>query len=191
MSDLEEAALRTTSLRVLSDFTKARYFEAREEMAQAMARGTRLPGRSPLDDSKVGAVIMSDPDPVAAITDQGAFVAWVAETYPEHIESRVEIVGSRREVAAVLAEHAPHLVRHTTVVHPDFVSQVKAVAAEARQPAGPGGEVDVPGLSITVPDPVVTCRLAPGALESVMALIRTGQLSLESLAHPAIENHAA
>jgi hypothetical protein len=191
VSGLEEAALRATALRVLYDFTKARYFESRAEMAEVMPRGLRVPGRSPLDDSKVGAVTMSDPAPVAAIADQAAFNAWVAETYPEHIETVDEIAGSNREVVAVLAKHAPHLLRHVTVVNPDFVSQVKTVAVDARQPAGPGGEADVPGLSITVPDPVVTCRLAPGALESVMALIRTGQLSLESLAQPAIENHAA
>jgi hypothetical protein len=181
----EELALRVAALKVVTEFTLQRYNDARAELGGKMQRGDRLMARSPLDgETKIGAVTKSDPKAVAQISDKAAFEAWVAETYPDRMERDYEIIGSHQEVAAILFESAPHLLRPIVKVDPELVKQIRSDSAKLGCPIGPSGEADVPGVVVSTPEGVVACRPDDNALVAVIDLFRAEKLTLESLTFP-------
>jgi hypothetical protein len=192
VSSNDELAVRVAALKVISDLTSECYNEARAELGKRMQRGDRLMARSPLDGApKIGAVTLSDPKTVAQISDARAFGAWVAENYPDRMERDYEIVGSHQEVAAVLFENAPHLLRPVVKPDPELVKQVRQDSAKLGCPIGPSGEADVPGVVVSTPDGVVACKPDPDALAAVIDLFRADKLTLESLTFPELPGGAA
>lgn len=187
MTDL---ALKAAALKTISDYTRAKYDEARTELAATMGQGDRVIARSPLDNTKVGAVYVTDPKPVCRITDQAALTDWMVEHYRELTETGYEICGSDSEVIAVLFEHAPHLLRQYRRVKPDDMRELRAAAVTLGQPVGPGSEVDIPGIEVDHPEGVVSCKPDPGALQTVLALHRAGRLQLDGTVLPEIEEAA-
>lgn len=177
--ELAELVQRAAYLKVISAFTEARYDEARAQLSKRMNRGDRLIARSPLDDSKVGAVYVTDPKPTCRITDATALRVWMFQHYPELCESGYQVIGSDKEVIDVLFEHAPHLLRRVQQVSSDALRELKAASVALGQPVGPGCEADVPGLEVHTPDPVVACKPTDTALQSVMDLYRTNRLGLD------------
>lgn len=181
----EELAVRVASLKVISDYTKARYDEARAEADQAMNAGDRLMARSPIDSAKIAPVVKTDPKPVARVTDEGHLTAWMAENYPEKVKAGYEVIGGDDEVIGVLFDHAPHLLRRKTVIKPEDLAELRRDSAAMGCPVGPGGEVDIPGLVVETPAPVVSCKPDPQtALPAVMQLFRAGRLELDGTVRP-------
>lgn len=189
MTDLTrtEVIQRVAILKAISAYTKERYDAARAEAAKVMGEGDRTIARSPLDNSKLGAVYITDPDPVCRVTDQAVLTDWMIEHYPLLTEQGYEICGSEREVIDVLFEHAPHLLRQVRRIKPDDMRELRAGAVALGQPMGPGGEADVPGIEVERPPGVVACKPADTALHSVMALHRANRLLLDGTVLPAIE----
>lgn len=179
MTDKDALVLRAATLKVISEFTKGKYDEARGQLAALMHRGDRLISRSPEGNAKIGAVYMTDPDPQCRITDGQALKQWMFQRYPELCENGYEVIGSEKEVINVLFEHAPHLLRRIHQVSSDALRELRAAAVTLGQVTGPGGEADVPGLEVHVPDAVVACKPAETALQAVMDLHRSGRLSLD------------
>lgn len=185
MSSNADLDLMVATLKVVSEVFSQRYDEARGEIAASMNRGDRRVARSPLDGSpKIGTVTFSDPKPVAQINDMPAFLAWVQEHYPERITRDFEIIGSHQEIAAVLFESAPHLLRPVVTVDPELVKQVRTESAKLGVPIGPAGEADIDGVVVDTPAAVVSCRPDENALAAVVDLFRTNRMSLESLTFP-------
>lgn len=183
----DDLALRVAALKVVKEFTAGKYEEARAEIAKTMGRGDRLMARSPLDDSKIGAVSMSDPKPTAKVTNESALMAWLAQHYPEHIHNGYEINATTEQVTRVLFEHAPHLLQKVRRIKPDVLSSITKASAALGQPVGPGGEADVPGITVETPDPVVSCKPADdSALTAVMDLIRAERLGIDGVVRPEI-----
>ena len=178
---------RVAILKVIADYTKDRYDELRAEAGDAMGQGDRTIARSPLDQSKLGAVYVTDPKPVCRVTDLAALTDWMCEHYPLLTDQGYEICGSDREVIDVLFEHAPHLLRQVRRIKADDMRELKAGAVALGQPMGPGGEADVPGIEVEQPPGVVTCKPTETAFQSVMDLHRAGRLQLDGTVLPAIE----
>lgn len=178
---------RTAILKTISDFTKQRYDEHRAKSAHLLTQGDRLIARSPLDQSKLGAVYRTDPKPQCRVIDQQALTDWMVSHYPELTETGYEVIGSDSEIIAVLFEHAPHLLRQIRRVKVDDMRELRAAAITLGQPIGPGSEVDIPGMEVHTPDGVVTCKPADTAFQSVMDLHRAGRLQLDGTVLPAIE----
>jgi hypothetical protein len=178
---------RVAILKVIADYTKSRYDELRAEAGDVMGQGDRTIARSPLDQSKLGAVYVTDPKPVCRVTDLAALTDWMIGHYPLLTEQGYEICGSDREVIDVLFEHAPHLLRQIRRVKADDMRELKAGAVALGQPMGPGGEADMPGIKVTTPPGVVTCKPTETAFQSVMDLHRAGRLQLDGTVLPAIE----
>lgn len=178
---------RVAILKVIADYTKARYDELRAEAGEAMGAGDRTIARSPLDESKLGAVYVTDPKPVCRVTDLAALTDWMIEHYPELTEQGYEVCGSEREVIDVLFEHAPHLLRQIRRIKADDMRELRAGAVALGQPTGPGGEADMPGVEVEHPPGVVTCKPTDTAFQSVMDLHRANRLLLDGTVLPAIE----
>jgi hypothetical protein len=188
----DDRARRVAILKVVSEVTASAYKEAREELAPHMTRGSRLVARSPLDsNTKIGAVTLTDPKAVATISDRKKFEAWVGEHYADQIERDYEIAGSHQEVAAILFENAPHLLRAITKVDPELEKQIRTDSAKLGIPIGPNGEADVEGVTVFIPDAHVTCKPDDNALATVVDLFRSKQFTLESLTFPEIPGGAA
>jgi hypothetical protein len=179
--------LKTAALKVISEFTAARYNDARAEVAAELNKGDRKTVRSPLGDVKVGQVWVTDPKPVCAITDRGALTEWLQTNYPAMTETGYEVIGSEAEIVAVLFEHAPHLLREVRRINPDQLRELKANCVALGQVVGPGGEADVPGLAVSEPDGVVTCKPDTAGFQAVMDLYRAGRLELDGTLRAELE----
>ncbi|PWK81669.1 hypothetical protein C8D88_11680 [Lentzea atacamensis] len=183
----ESLAVKVAALKVVSDFTKERYDEARAEAGEHMTAGSRWMARSPIDDTKIGPVVKSDPKPVAKVVDPAALTEWMEQHYPENIKAGYEIAAVESEIVQVLFEHAPHLLKHRKVIKPEVIAEIKRESAVMGCPIGPGGEVDLPGIEIETPEPVVSCRPDPThALAVVQQLFREGRLELDGTVLPAL-----
>lgn len=178
-----DPVLHVAALRVLADYTRERYNAAKDEQAVQMKRGDRLTARSPLGvKRKIAALSLTDPKPVAQITDRAAFTAWVKEHYPDVVDTTERIVGSDAEVIAVLTKYAPHLVKPESKVDPAFEVAIRTESAALGAPIAPNGETDIPGVTVGVPTPQVRCTVEKDALAEVIHLFRIGRLSLDSFA---------
>ncbi len=183
----EDVMLRAMALKVISAFTKEQYEQARVEAATLLGPGDRRMVRSPLGGAKLGPVIMSDPKPTAAITDMAALRDWMSEHYPEHVETDFEVVGSERAVIDVLFQHAPHLLGKRRQIKAEVVSELRKESAALGQPVGPGGEADVPGVTVTTAEGVVSCRPSEDALLAVLELVGAQRMLLDGTLRPEIE----
>lgn len=183
----EDLFLRTAALKVISEYTAARYNDARAKVAAELNKGDRKTVRSPLGDVKVGQVWVTDPKPVCAITDRTALTEWLTEHYPAMTKTGYEVIGSDPEIVAVLFEHAPHLLREVRAIDPDQLRELKANSVAIGAVVGPGGETDVPGIEVHEPDGVVTCKPDSQGLQAVMDLYRAGRLDLDGTVRPELE----
>lgn len=184
MSD-DDVILKVAALKAISAFTTERYNEARQEAAKVMQRGDRRIARSPLDEAKVGAVSMSDPKATARVSDLTAITDWLTENYPEHIHSGYEVNATDEQVMRVLFEHAPHMLRKVKRAKPEVLSDLTKTAAVVGKPVGPGGEMDIPGIVVERPDPVVSCKPDEAtALTAVMDLIRAERIGIDGTVRP-------
>lgn len=180
-------ALRLAFLKAMSDHLAALYEEERKTQSDAMSKGDTLAVRDPRDDSrKYGTVNLSDPKATVRVTDEAALTAWMVEHYPELTEPQVEIAATDSMVKDVLFQHAPEFLRHTKRIKPQDLIELKAAAKTLGVVVGPGGEMDVPGIELSVADPVLTCRIQEGALPALLSLYREGRIEIDGLPRPQI-----
>lgn len=177
----EDRLLRLAALAVVSGETKKLYDAAREDTD--LPAGHRGTVRSPIDQSKIAVVSVSDPDPKPRIADERAFAEWAEQTYPDDVEWDFAITGTHEQVADVLYNHAPHLVKRIAKATPHLRARVLEDSQDAGAPVGPGGEADVPGVVMDQGVPKLTVAPVKGALPVVHQLMRE-RLPLELLADP-------
>lgn len=188
----DELILKVGVLKVISEFTKDRYNEARAEADAVMSRGDRLIARSPIDGMKIGPVIKTDPKPVARVTDEHALTSWMVENYPEKTQAAYEVTASHAELVAVLFDHAPQFLKRRKQIKSADLAELKRDAVSLGHPVGPSGEADVPGLVVEIPEPVVSCKPdEDSALLAVMTLHGAGLLSLDGTVLPALPSSEA
>lgn len=187
MTDDGVLFLKAAALKTISDYTHDKYNEARAQVAKVLNKGDRKTVRSPLGDSKVGQVYVTDPKPECVITDRSALTAWLNENYPATTETGYEVIGSAAEIVDVLFTHAPHLLREERRINADQLRELRANCVALGTVIGPGGETDVPGIEVREPEGVVTCKPADTALQAVMDLYRAGRLELDGTVRHAIE----
>lgn len=183
MTDL---ALKVAALKVLKDYITECYVKAKAEATRTLKRGERLVARSPLDDTKIAVIPLSDPNKVATIVDEVALTDWYKQHYPELVMSGYKVIGSQAEVVAVLFQHAPHLIKRTEALQLEALHELKRTSAALGQPIGPGAELDVPGVKVATPDPVLTCRPTEEAFDIIRHLHAEGVLELDGTIHIAL-----
>jgi hypothetical protein len=175
-------------LKILSTHTKDRYEQARIDAAGGLGPGDRKIVRSPLDDTKLGAVYVTDPKPVALLTDEPATVAWLKDHgYRDRVESYYAVTGTDEQVERVLFEHAPHLLARKTKLSQAARQELLTDAVSVGQPVGPGGETDVPGIAIHQGEPVLACKPDPDGLLAVYELVNSGRVLLDGTVRPELE----
>jgi hypothetical protein len=174
--------LRVAALNYLSSRIVKAYADVRREAEAELTRGSRMAVYAPDGRTKLGAVSRSAPEKTAGVADVGAFKAWVKQHYPDDIEFDLEIVGAEDEVKAALYQHAKHLVQPVEKVSQSLKAAVLAASTAYGAPAGPDGELDVPGIVVSENAPSqVSFRPANGATLAVVDLVREGKVQLPDL----------
>lgn len=178
---MSELWLKVAVWRMLSDRATAGYRKARTAAEDVMPRGARWPVELE-DGTKVGTVSRSAPGKVAHVSAPDLFLAWAKEHYPDDVEPELEIVGSPEQVKAALYEHARELVKAKEVVSQSLRATVIDASAAYGAPAGPNGELDVPGISVGQSAPGrVSFLPTDGAYDVLAELVRAGKVEVPSL----------
>lgn len=138
------------------------------DLSPEFGKGDKRAGRDPRNDRTVGSVYRTDPEPTAYIRDQKVFDQYLREHYSDQFESVVEF-GPEEEIAAVLHEHAPHLLVHRELPTKAVVDKVLALAVSH----------DIPGTARTSPEGVLTVKPNDYADRVVDELLAKSPITLE------------
>lgn len=176
---VRDTAQRALITKCVADVADASIAARRQELDQELAEGekhtVKVPG-SP--DLKLGQVWKSDPSGSAVVTDRAKFTVWHLDTYPERVKA-VETITDLKAAVEVLREHAPDLLSTESVVEPWAEKEILLLTAKHKQPRGPGGELDVPGVAYEPPKAgVVTVKLSEDAPAAIGQLWREGRIDL-------------
>ncbi|WP_280499416.1 hypothetical protein [Nocardia cyriacigeorgica] len=166
MADLTDIDTDALAIRaaVLADLQKAvgeQVTKHRRELAGRLKRGSKLTAFDPRDDTRtLGTVTMTNPTAQARITNREEFERWCRVTWPEKVEVWHEF-GDPAEVAAVLSEHAPHLltVHQSVPVETEEAALIRAATE------------DVPGTERYTPRPTLQVRPSKHARTVVNELL--------------------
>jgi len=167
------------ALKILGTVVREGTADRKAVATATMKKGDSIAARVDVDgrDVKLGKVTMTDPKPVARIADRAALDEWLTK----HVEGAVierPAFGPEAEVAAVLNEHAPHLLTFVAEVE-EWARAAALIKAEAAHRAG--SKPLAPGIEVTVPDGVVSVgKETPEAREAVLTLIRQGVINVDS-----------
>ncbi|WP_067671684.1 hypothetical protein [Nocardia miyunensis] len=171
--DLDMLVVRAAVLHELHREVDAEKSRVKAELSLAMSRGSKLTGHDPRTGRSLGSVSKSDPDPIARVNDPEVFEQWVREQYTARLEKQL-VFGPPEEVAAVLLEHAPHLVHEETVI-PDHV-RTSALAAALKEVV-PGTKRETPGATLSVS----TTKTKAAVREVVRELLASAPFELLAL----------
>jgi hypothetical protein len=183
----DELMQKVASLKVISEYAKEQYDKARAEADEVMKQGDRRQVYSP-DGTHIGAVSKSRPSPRAVVVDRAELTAWLSEHYPDMVETGTVVNASDREITQLVFQHAPNLLKRTVSVKREALARLQADAVRLGVPVGPGGEVDMPGLTVEMRDPVVSCLPDPDSgLLAVMEMVHNGRMYLDGTLPKEIE----
>lgn len=93
---LKEDAITVAALRALRDIVDAEYEAARRRVMTGLREARDEVGLKSMrvtlpDGTPVATVTLVDPKPATVVSNEAAFVAWVADHYPSEIETQVRV----------------------------------------------------------------------------------------------------
>lgn len=186
LSDQEQLYISTAVLAHISAHTKERYDQARAEVASVMGPGDRKIVRSPKDGSKLGALFIKDPEPVAVVTDEKALVEWLrSHEYESQVETTMTVDVDDPRVRELLFEHG--LMKESRRVKPEARREILKRSASKGEPIGPSDELDVPGISVSSRTAAPAFLRERDGLLSVYELITSGQVAIDGSFVPELE----
>ncbi len=160
MQDFPTLALEEAVLKSLADSVGERLKATRERMQAALetSGATKLNASLP-NGTKVGTVSQSTPKPKAVVTDPDALLAWVRETSPSEVASRVVVEVRPAYLAALLAE----------MTAAGAATVVDSTTGEVRE---------VPGVEVRASRSAShSVQLVDGGREAIAAAWRAGHLA--------------
>jgi hypothetical protein len=163
-----DAGLEALVLAVLEKRVKERIASAKAIAGADIEDGQKRTFRSPLDESKLGLIWRTDPDPSWQITDRDALARWLGED-PRNVEYVDDIAGTDEQVIEVLREHAPHLLAR--------VERVRQGAINAAVAAAANGETPLPGIERVKPRGSLVVRPDKNAGPAIERMVAAGYLT--------------
>lgn len=149
MNELERATIRAAVLKVLVDRISAAFKKAKEEVAVQLGPEGRK--NAVLDGEKLASVSVTKSGRFS-IHNADLFRDWVVRNYPSEVFDQ-------------------------PTVRPAFLDAIKKASEAAGQPCTPDGTLDIPGVSMGDPYPLV--RKVPGADKIIEDLWRSGRLNVD------------
>jgi hypothetical protein len=149
-------------------------------MNSRMVTGLTSPPLHP--DLDLGHVLRTKSKGSAVVTDRHAFTKWMATNYLERVQDVTTIsTANLGEAIQILREHTPHVLVKVATVTDWAEAEVLKVTERAKEPCGPGGELDIPGIGYVPPGPgAVTVRLSNDGPAAIDQLWREGRIDLTS-----------
>jgi hypothetical protein len=174
----DDVRLQLAALNALKARVAAEEARVRKNLHAGMRNGESHTVWSPLDpDAQIATVNRSKPGPKASVTDRGELTAWLAEHYPEKVQTRRTVTEAGLAYLTELDDE-DLLAREETV--PDWaVEEVVKASEKAKEPCTPDGTLGVPGISVSRPDGALSVRLSPEAADLVTDLIASGRLDTD------------
>ncbi|MFC0546899.1 hypothetical protein [Kutzneria chonburiensis] len=189
--DPKSLALAMVVLKFVADKINPAVRELRAKAGAALDARDRVTALGP-GGEVLGTITKSAPKPVAEVTDVEAFTAWMDAHWPDRVEHGATIVPSMMDTAiAALRTYAPHVLRHHQAVLPWALAEVLRTSEAAKQPVGPGGELDVPGVTVTTATGTVSTRIDAEALPVLAELLASGKVRLDGTLRPELPGGAA
>ncbi|HEX6443934.1 MAG TPA: hypothetical protein VF053_02520 [Streptosporangiales bacterium] len=148
-----ELAARLAVLAALREQVDAAESVTRERLAAAMKAGDRV--TAIVGDVGVGSATLTRPTRYAKVTREDLLTAWVAARYPDEVETR-------------------------TQVRPSFLRAILADSKDAGRPCV-RGELDVPGVTVSVGQPRLQHRPHADASQVVRDMWQRGELDLPAV----------
>jgi hypothetical protein len=149
VTDLDRLTVRAAVLKLLSDRVYAAFKAAKDDVAAHLGPEGRK--NAVLDGIKLASVSVTKSGRFS-VYNPAAFLRWVQENYPTEVYD-------------------------VPTVRPAFLDLIKKTSEAAGQPCAPDGTLDIPGVSIGDPYPLV--RKTPEADQVVENLWRSGRLSVD------------
>lgn len=147
---LDRLSLRAALLQKLQDRVAKELKSARKELETALGNeGRRLLA---VDSYRLGTASVTKKRARVMATD--ALLDWVQSRYPDDVSE--EVITTR-------------------TLSDQFIAAVKRASESAGEPCGPGGELDIPGVSLV--DGYLSVRFADGADDAISYLWRNGKLN--------------
>lgn len=177
-----DLALRALIVRHIADYTASAIKARRAELSDEMADGDRIAvTATDAPDLKLGQVWRTEPKGTASVTDRPGFTEWMAEHYPDGVDTALQVAEGRwEEAVGVLRLHAPHLLVPHMLVKRWAENEVLELTKRAKQACGPGGELDIPGVAYEPPGPgVVTVKLSDDGPALIEEMWRAGRIELD------------
>lgn len=158
--DMANLALEETALKTVIDAFTARLKEVRADMQAAMDTTgvSRIEATLP-DGTKVGTVSLTNPKPTATVTDPDQFLKWVQKYSSKNVVSRLVTEVRPAYTTALLAEMTAAGVTEVADRETGVVEEVPGVEIRATRSR------------------THSARPVDGALETILAAWRTGQLA--------------
>lgn len=161
--DLDAMAVRAVVLRKLQTRIDEAYRDAKRDLEEALGPEGR---KVAYVDSTRLATTWVTKRRVQINTD--ALLPWVQAHYPEHVEENT-------------------ITTHT--IYGGFLEAIKKATERAGEPCGPGGELDLPGVSLA--PGYLAVRAADGGDELIAHLWQQGRLgTLDLTSTNILTNHA-
>lgn len=180
----DDIALRMAVLKYVADRIKPVQEDLRAQARELWKKKERIPVE--VGGETVATVGKTSPKRTARVDDEPKLLAWMQEHYPECIDA-IPYVEDMPRVIAALELHAPHLVHYREAVDPTMVPKLLAAAEEVGAPVGPGGEADVPGITVDTPEGTVAVYLDKANAPLIEHLIKSGRISLDGTVRGEIE----
>lgn len=180
---VRDLALQALVIKFVADAAAGAIKEKRAALADEMVSGDRVNVTDPTHpEVELGHVLRTKPKGTALVTDRDAFVKWMSVNYPDRVQVVVALPARNQgEATEVLYEHAPHLLEETPTVMSWAENEVLTLTVGAKEPCGPGGELDVPGVTYEPPRPgVVTIKLSEDAPTAIDRMWREGRIDLRT-----------
>ncbi|MBF6276997.1 hypothetical protein [Nocardia nova] len=158
----ETLAARTVVFAALAKWVKEQGDTHRAELRARLSRGSKVTAFNPQDETlTLGTASMSNPEPVAYVTDREAFEAYCRATWPDKVEVWTEVHADDEQVIEILRKHAPHLITvHSSVPKTLTERALDRAASE-----------DVPGTERRLPPPSLTVTPAKNARTVIRSMI--------------------
>jgi hypothetical protein len=178
-----DLALRALVTKCVADVAANAIRERRTELAEALTNGDRINVSAPDDAvTDLGHVLRTKPKGVAVVTDVAALTKWMTVNYPDRVQNVTTIPPSNLGKAIqILRECAPYILADVTTIMDWAESEILKCTVKAKAPCGPGGELDIPGVTYQPPGPgVITVRLSDDGPAEIERLWRAGRVDLTS-----------
>lgn len=172
---IEDDALVGLTLGYAATKIKPAVDAARKRLNQGLIPSERRAVRHPVTGEVLGFVTRTKPNPVARVEDESVLLPWIAENRPDDLADVEEIVGTEDEVRAVLAQHAPGLIRASVRISPQGLNAVLKQSESDPEFRPPG---------IVVVAPQGTTNFYYENPDGVESLIASGLIALDGTVRP-------